>query len=112
MSLIIKQESYDHIAKLSLSGALDSSTATLLHEEVQKIIPLNPTEFVMDMENLDFMSSAGLRIIIFAKQKLGPAVKLILVKPQDQLLETLKMTGLIYSVSIVDKYPELNGINI
>ena len=40
MSLIIKQESYDHIAKLSLSGALDSSTATLLHEEVQKIIPL------------------------------------------------------------------------
>jgi anti-anti-sigma factor len=52
------------------------------------------------------MSSAGLRVLIFAKQKLGTAASLILVRPQEQLLETLRMTGLIFSVSIVDQYPE------
>jgi anti-anti-sigma factor len=106
MSLIIKRQDYDHVAIISLEGALDSSSAPSLNEEVQKIILLNPSELVMDMEKLDFMASAGLRIIIFAKQKLGSTAKLILVKPQDQLIETLKMTGLLHSVSIVDQYPK------
>lgn len=106
MSLTIRTENFDHVAKISLSGALDSSTAQLLNDEILKIIPQSPTDLVMDMEHLNFMSSAGLRIIIFAKQKLGSAARLILVKPQEQLTETLKMTGLIYSVTIVENYPE------
>jgi anti-anti-sigma factor len=106
MNFSVKTEISKDVAKLTIVGALDSSTAPQLHEEVQKIILLNPIEVVMDVEKLDFMASAGLRVIIFAKQKLGPTVKLVLVKPQDQLLETLKMTGLLFSVSIVDQYPE------
>lgn len=106
MNFSVKTEILKNVAKLTIVGALDSSTAPQLHEEVQKIILLNPIEVVMDVEKLDFMASAGLRVIIFAKQKLGPTVKLVLVKPQDQLLETLKMTGLLFSVSIVDQYPE------
>lgn len=105
MSLSVKTENFEAVVKLTLTGALDSSTAPKFQEEIQKIIPLNPKELVMDMEHLDFMSSAGLRIIIFAKQKLGTAAKLIIVKPQEQLLETLKMTGLIFSVTIVATYP-------
>ena len=106
MSLSIKTEVFEEVVKLTIVGALDSSTASQFQEEVQKIILHPPKELVMDVEKLDFMSSAGLRVIIFAKQKLGPTVKLVLVKPQDQLLETLKMTGLLFSVTIVDKYPE------
>lgn len=102
----IKSDILDNTAILTLAGDLDSSTAPQFNEAVQKVIPLNLKEFVMDVEKLDFMASAGLRVIIFAKQKLGPSVKLIMVKPQEQLLETLRMTGLLYSVSIVDHYPE------
>lgn len=106
MSLIVNSEFINDVAKITLSGALDSSTASQLNEAVQKIIPQSPKELVMFVEELEFMSSAGLRVIIFAKQKLGPTVDLILVKPQDQLVETLRMTGLIFSVKIVDSYPE------
>ncbi|HOZ29682.1 MAG TPA: STAS domain-containing protein [Bacteroidales bacterium] len=106
MSFTVDSKMIDNVARLTLTGALDSSTAIMLQEEVMKIIPQNPRELVMDVEHLDFMASAGLRIIIFAKQKLGTQAKLVLVKPQDQLIETLKMTGLIFSVVIVDKYPE------
>ena len=106
MSLTIRTENFENVSKLTLAGALDSSTASNLHEEVLKIIQLNPKELVMDVADLSFMSSAGLRIVIFAKQKLGASAKLILVSPQEQLLETLKMTGLIFSVTIVEKYPE------
>lgn len=106
MSFSVKSEVNEDVAVITIAGALDSSTAPQLHEEVQKIILLNPTELVLNVENLDFMASAGLRVIIFAKQKLGSAVKLFLVKPQDQVVETLRMTGLLFSVTIVDKYPE------
>lgn len=106
MSFSVNTEILQNIVILTLEGELDSSTAPKLNEEVKKIIPLQPNEFVMDLENLNFMSSAGLRVIIFAKQKLGSTAKLILVKPQEQVVETLRMTGLIFSVTIVDKYPE------
>lgn len=106
MSLSVKSEVIETVAIITIEGALDSSTAPQLHEEVQKIIQQNPTELVLNVENLDFMASAGLRVIIFAKQKLGSAVKLFLVKPRDQVVETLRMTGLLFSVTIVDKYPE------
>lgn len=106
MSFTVTTDILENVAMLTLTGALDSSTASQFQEAIQKIIPESPKELVMNVEKLDFMASAGLRVIIFAKQKLGPAVKLILVNPQDQLLETLKMTGLLFSVTIVDKYPE------
>jgi anti-anti-sigma factor len=106
MSLSVKSEVIENVAIITIEGALDSSTASQLHEEVQKIIQQNPAELVLNVEKLDFMASAGLRVIIFAKQKLGSAVKLFLVKPQEQVVETLRMTGLLFSVTIVDKYPE------
>jgi anti-anti-sigma factor len=106
MSFSVKTEIYEKYTELILEGALDSSTAPLFSEEVQKIIPQNPDLLVLDVEKLDFMSSAGLRVLIFAKQKLGTTATLFLVRPQEQLVETLKMTGLIFSVNIVDNYPE------
>jgi anti-anti-sigma factor len=106
MSFSVKTEITENHTLLILEGALDSSTAMILHEEVQKIIPQTHQRLVLDVEKLDFMASAGLRVLIFAKQKLGTLVSLILVKPQPQLLETLKMTGLIHSVTISDTYPE------
>ncbi len=102
----VKTDILDQAVMITLEGSLDSSTAPQFHEAVQKIIPLSPQVLVLDVEKLDFMASAGLRVIIFAKQKLGSTAKLILVKPQDQLIETLKMTGLLFSVTLVDHYPE------
>jgi len=105
MSFSVTTEIFENYTRLVLEGALDSSTAPQFNQEVQKIIPLNPKALVLDVEKLDFMASAGLRVIIFAKQKLESNVKLIVVKPQPQLVETLKMTGLVYSVLITQEYP-------
>lgn len=106
MSFSVKTEIYEKYTQLTVEGALDSSTAPQFSEEVQKIVPQKPQALVLNVEKLDFMSSAGLRVLIFAKQKLGTTAALFLVKPQEQLVETLRMTGLIFSVNIVDNYPE------
>ncbi|MDD4631613.1 MAG: STAS domain-containing protein [Proteiniphilum sp.] len=106
MGFTVKKEIFEKYIAFTLCGSLDSSTAPQFNEEVRQVILQNPQTLVLYVDELNFMSSAGLRVLIFAKQKLGTAASLILVRPQEQLLETLRMTGLIFSVSIVDQYPE------
>ena len=105
MAFVLSTENFDTYTRMKLEGALDSASAPQFHEEVQKIVQLQPENLVLDVEALDFMASAGLRVLIFAKQKLGTTSHLYLVKPQPQLVDTLTMTGLVHSVSIVDNYP-------
>jgi len=54
----------------------------------------------LDVEGVDFMSSAGLRVVIFAKQK-QPGVKVAFRKPQPPILDTLKKTGFLDAVYVV-----------
>ena len=43
-------------------------------------------------------------MLIFAKQKMGSGVDILVVEPQEQIKETLEMTGLLYSVEVLDTY--------
>ena len=105
MNFTVTSEIRNRVAILTLEGSLDSSSASVFQAEIQKVAGESPIEMVLQISELSFMASAGLRMIIFAKQKLGSSVQIYLVKPQDQIIDTLQMTGFINSVHIVDKYP-------
>ena len=105
MSFEVTSSVQENVARLTLNGSLDSASAPKLQAEIQKIAGEKPTVLVLDLRDLSFMASAGLRMIIFAKQKLGTSVPLYIVQPQGQIVDTLQMTGIVHSVNIVDKYP-------
>ena len=105
MSFTVTVDRVDNIAKLTLAGELDSASAPKLQTEINQIAANPPKELVLLVKDLNFMASAGLRMIVFAKQKLGSNVPIYLVQPQEQVVETLTMTGFIQSVHVVDKYP-------
>jgi anti-anti-sigma factor len=105
MSFIVSSEMKDNVAMLTLEGSLDSGSASAFQAEIQSVATQSPKEMVLFVKELSFMASAGLRMIVFAKQKLGPSVQIFMVQPQDLIIDTLKMTGFIHSVHIVDKYP-------
>ena len=88
-------------ARLELSGELDGSSAPKVREEVERILAAAPERLALAVENLSFMASAGLRIIIFAKQR-QPSLKIHIIKPQDTVVDTLKKTGFYDSVYIED----------
>jgi hypothetical protein len=50
------------------------------------------------------MASAGLRILIFAKQK-QPTLRIYVVKPQPAIVDTLRKTGFYDGVYVVDVEP-------
>jgi anti-anti-sigma factor len=105
MSFTVTAEIVDGISKITLIGELDSASAPKLQEEINKLASNPPKELVLFVKELNFMASAGLRMIVFAKQKLGATVPIYMVEPQSQVVDTLTMTGFIQSVHIVDKYP-------
>ncbi len=103
MSLSIVAEA-KKIAKITLAGEVDSLSAREFQKEIEKLAAESPDELVLFVENLTFISSAGLRVLIFAKQKMGTHVAIYIVKPQPSVVETLEKTGLQHSVTIVDQY--------
>ena len=92
------------IAKISLVGELDASSATLFKTEIEKAAVHQPQKLVLFMQNLEYMASAGLRVLIFAKQKMGSEVDIYVVAPQEMVLDTLNKTGFAQSVFIVEEY--------
>lgn len=92
------------IAKITLSGELDASTAPDFKTQVEAAAATNPKRLVLLMQELEFMASAGLRVLIFAKQKMGTNVDIYMVGTQEYVLETIKKTGFDQSVYLLDEY--------
>ena len=99
-------ETRDNNAIIKLSGDLDASTAAEFKAQVEAAATTQPEHLVLDMKELDYMASAGLRVLIFAKQKIGKEVEIYIVSPQELVLSTIEKTGFHHSVHIVEKYEE------
>jgi anti-anti-sigma factor len=91
-------------ARITLAGELDGSSAPSLREAVDKILGSKPDQLVLSVEKLTFMASAGLRILIFAKQK-QPNLKIYVVKPAASIVDTLHKTGFFDGVHVTDTEP-------
>lgn len=97
-------ETNNDVAKITLSGELDASTAPQFKAEVEKAAEQKVKRLVLMMQDLDYMASAGLRVLIFTKQKMGADTDIYVVAPQEMVLETLEKTGFDQGVIVVDKY--------
>jgi len=104
MGLDIQSAIDANTARITLIGELDGSSGPALRETVDRVLGGKPSQLVLQVENLSFMASAGLRILIFAKQK-QPSLKVYLVKPQPAIVDTLRKTGFYDGVYITDAEP-------
>ena len=91
-------------ARLRLSGQLDGASAPAVRQELEQLLTQKLQRLVLSVEGLDFMASAGLRIIIFAKQR-QPDLKIYIIKPQEPIVDTLKKTGFYDAVYVQDSEP-------
>jgi len=91
-------------AIITLSGELDSSVQQVFREQIEKAAADRPQRMVLIMKDLEYMSSAGLRALIYAKQKVGSEGDIYIVGAPQGVLETLEMTGFAPSVIIQDTY--------
>jgi len=106
MALNVSTESSGDVVKITLDGELDASVSGVFREAVEKAAVQKPKRLVMFMDKLAFMASAGLRILIFAKQKMGADVQIYVVGAQGPVLKTLQMSGFDRAVYLKDAYTD------
>jgi anti-anti-sigma factor len=94
----------DGAAELSLFGELDASVANEFKVAVEKAAAENAKRLILNMKDLEFMSSAGLRVLVFAKQKMGSDVDIYVIAAQQAVRETIEMTGFDRSVIMQDQF--------
>lgn len=80
---------------ITLRGELDSATAAAVLDQFDSVSSSRRTPVVLDLADLAFIDSAGLRSIIMIQQLASQRdVALTVVPPPEPLLELLDVTGL------------------
>ena len=77
---------------LALEGRLDTTTAPQLEAEVNGSIE-GVTDLVMDFEKLEYISSAGLRVLLAAQKIMNKQGEMKLVNVCDDIKEVFEITG-------------------
>jgi len=88
---------------LMVSGKLDSNSAPELSGSIEAHIGQGPKDLVIDFSSVDFISSAGLRVIIKASHLLGAGKKKVIqCGLKDYVREVFDLAGLSRLLDIRD----------
>lgn len=77
---------------LALSGRLDTVTAPDLEAELEASAN-DVTELVLDFENLDYISSAGLRVLLAAQKRMNKQGSMTVKNVNADIKEVFEITG-------------------
>jgi anti-anti-sigma factor len=102
----IQSETRTGVAVVTVSGRIDSENAPAFDTELTKVVVRN-SKLVLNLENLDYMSSAGIRALVKASQgaeRDGGAVRLASVPESvNSILYTVGLNQKIGSFASVDE---------
>lgn len=90
----LQQETRDDVLILRPMGRLDSSSSPELERTLSEHLDAGVKRLVFDLGDLDYISSAGLRVVLLAGKKLRASQgKLVLVGMRATVKEVFEMSG-------------------
>lgn len=92
MDLVAANE--NGVTVLALAGRIDSSNAKKFEEAMLKQVDAASAGVLVDLKDLEYISSAGLRVILLAaKQQQRQGRKFALCTPSPEILEVFEVSG-------------------
>lgn len=77
---------------ITLEGRLDTTTAPELEAELKASLD-GVTELIFDMEKLDYISSAGLRVLLSAQKVMMKQGEMKVTHVNETVMEIFEVTG-------------------
>ena len=95
--------------RISISGSLDSNTAPDLQQSIDTEINESVTTTVIDFKDLDFLSSAGLRVIFKTKKVMdNSGGKFLLVNLQPQIKKVFEIIKALDGMNVFKNQDEMD----
>ena len=86
-------------ATLVVAGRLDTQTAPELEKEIEAIVS-GLKELTFDMTGLEYVSSAGLRVVLKAQKIMNAQGSMTLTGVNDSIMEVFDITGFLDILTI------------
>ena len=77
-----------------INGRIDTTTAPMLETELKYSVTNEIDCLIFDFEKVEYMSSAGIRVIMAADKIMSRQGEMRLIHVNEEILEMLDMTGL------------------
>ena len=88
---ITKNQNGSHL-DLALEGRLDTTTAPQLEAELKQSVN-GVTELVLDFSRLEYLSSAGLRVLLSAQKVMNKQGSMVIKNVNETIMEIFEVTG-------------------
>ena len=77
---------------IEIAGRLDTITAPVLDKTINEELN-GVTHLVLDLKGVEYISSAGLRVLLSAQKKMQKVGSMKVTNVCDSVMEVLEMTG-------------------
>jgi anti-anti-sigma factor len=92
--LNIQEEEKENIVILRAAGRLDATSSPVLEKKVNEIAQTNRKKILIDFAKIEYLSSAGLRLMLSATKKMkAQGGCLAFSGMNDEVMEIVKMAG-------------------
>lgn len=90
----IQENKRGNIVVLELDGRLDASTSGMLEERLFDLMDQGEKNFILDFNQLEYVSSSGLRVLLMAAKRTGSTGgKVVLSSLKEAVKEVLEIAG-------------------
>ena len=100
MTIEIKRNAEETI--IELVGRLDTTTAPALDKAISRDIE-GTKKLVIDFKSLEYISSAGLRVLLGAQKKMQKIGSMKVINVCEEVMEVFEMTGFADILTIEEK---------
>ncbi|MCJ7569070.1 MAG: STAS domain-containing protein [Anaerolineales bacterium] len=91
----ITVKGYKRVAVVTVTGRVDSVTYSEFESALQAELEQGNVNIALDFSGVDFISSAGLRVLVNARKTVKNAGgRIVIAQPSQQVTETLEIAGL------------------
>ena len=97
--MTIVEERNNNVLTLKIEGRLDTTTAPTLEKTINDILD-GVTELILDMNQLTYVSSAGLRVLLSTQKKMNKIGTMKLIGVCEDVMEVFEMTGFVDILNI------------
>lgn len=98
--MTITKNATDSTLRIALEGRLDTNTAPQLEAELKASLP-GVTELELDFSGLEYISSAGLRVLLSAQKTMNKQGKMTIHHVNETIMEVFEITGFVEILTIV-----------